>query len=49
MSASLQAQAWCQREIDAWVKTVAMLAPAFPSGGEGSGLTQCDMHEDESY
>lgn len=24
-------------------------APAYPFGGQGSGLTQCDMHDDESY
>lgn len=32
------------------IEGLRVLLPDFPSGGgPGGGLTQCDMHEDESY
>lgn len=43
-----QARDWMPHD---WVVRAIMAAsvPAFPSGGPGGGgLTQCDMHDDES-
>lgn len=40
----------CEPDNEAMLKAVHKLRWPFPSGGQGgNGLTQCDMHEDESY
>lgn len=40
----------CECDNEEMLQAIYNLKFPFPSGGDGTGgLTQCDMHEDESY